>query len=52
MIENKETKVVSRTIAIALGVACIVLAAGLIVVAANGNVFGSDTQTIADLQEK
>jgi hypothetical protein len=45
-----ETKVVSRTIAIALGLVCIVLAAGLIVVATNGSILGSDKQTISDLQ--
>ena len=45
MTENKEIKVVSRTIAIVLGLTCIVLAAGLIVVATNGSFFGSDAQT-------
>jgi TolA-binding protein len=47
-----ENKVVNRTVAIALGLVCIVLAASLVVVLANGsNLDGSDNQqTIADLQ--
>lgn len=47
-----EKKVVNRTVTIALGLVCIVLAAGLIVVLANGNTTASsdDQQTIADLQ--
>ena len=52
MNENKETKMVSQTIAIALGVVCIVLAAGLLVVATNGSLFSSNAQTITELQEK
>lgn len=52
MNENKEPKMVSRTIAIALGVVCVVLAAGLIVAATNGSLFISDAQTITDLQEQ
>ena len=47
-----ENKVVNRTVAIALGLVCIVLAASLVVVLANGNTFADsdDQQTIADLQ--
>jgi hypothetical protein len=53
MTENRGNKVVSRTVAIALGLVCVVLAASLVVVFANGTVFGSssdDKQTITDLQ--
>jgi cell division protein FtsB len=46
-------KQASSTITVALGLICIVLAAGLIAVFATGNVFGSDDQqTITDLQEQ
>jgi cytoskeletal protein RodZ len=46
-----QNKVVSRTIAIALGLVCVVLAAGLIVSVANGSL-NSDKQTISDLQDQ
>ncbi len=47
-----EKKVVNRTVAIALGLVCIVLAAGLVVVLANGIPLDNseDQQAIADLQ--
>lgn len=47
-----QNKVVSRTIAIALGLVCLVLAAGLIVSVANGSLNSNDKQTISDLQDQ
>ncbi|NMC61086.1 MAG: hypothetical protein GYA51_17150, partial [Candidatus Methanofastidiosa archaeon] len=51
MTDKKNGKVVSRTIAVALGLVCVVLAAGLVTVVVNGTVFG-DQQTINELQAK
>ncbi len=49
-----EKKGVNQTVAIALGLVCIVLAAGLVVVLANGSPLANseDQQTIEDLQEQ
>jgi TolA-binding protein len=49
-----EKKGVNQTVAIALGLVCIVLAAGLVVVLANGSPIADsqDQQTIADLQQQ
>ncbi len=49
MTDKKNGKVVSRTIAVALSLICVVLSAGLVTVVVNGAVFG-DQQTIDDLQ--
>jgi TolA-binding protein len=49
-----EKKSVNKTVVIALGLVCIVLAAGLVVVLANGSPIADseDQQTIAELQEQ
>ena len=45
-----EKKVVNRTVAIALGLVCIVLLAGLVATVAMSTTNTSNTQTINDLQ--
>jgi uncharacterized coiled-coil protein SlyX len=51
MTEISNQKVVNRSVAIALGVICIVLAASLVVAVANGSL-SSDQQSITDLEEQ
>ncbi|MGD6808469.1 MAG: hypothetical protein ACQCN3_02100 [Candidatus Bathyarchaeia archaeon] len=51
MTETNNDKVVSKNVAVALGVICIVLATSLVVAVANGLVF-SDQQSLSDLEDQ